>query len=222
MSFGTGVSSRNSEVIHAGIYYPRGSLKALSMRGWGATQLYEYCEIARGSASTVRQADRGDVRGAAERAAIRRGLRGQWRGASDVVAVRGAGAGAGARMCRAPCSRPAPASWIRMRTCFRCWAKRSAAGLSLRSGSWVTERELEGDGIRCSGERWRDRAAGEGAGELRGAWGRRMWLLVSKGFLPGFMRRGYLAKGSYFTLAGRSPFSRLVYPVPEPGGLGFI
>ena len=30
----------------------------------------------------------------------------------------------------------------------------------------------------------------------------------------------YYAKGSYFTLAGRSPFSRLIYPVPVPGGLG--
>jgi L-2-hydroxyglutarate oxidase LhgO len=28
------------------------------------------------------------------------------------------------------------------------------------------------------------------------------------------------AKGNYYTLAKRSPFSRLVYPVPEPGGLG--
>ena len=30
----------------------------------------------------------------------------------------------------------------------------------------------------------------------------------------------YFAKGNYFTLAGRSPFSRLIYPVPVPGGLG--
>ena len=28
------------------------------------------------------------------------------------------------------------------------------------------------------------------------------------------------AKGNYFTLTGRSPFSRLIYPVPVPGGLG--
>ena len=28
------------------------------------------------------------------------------------------------------------------------------------------------------------------------------------------------AKGNYYTLAGGSPFSRLIYPVPEPGGLG--
>ena len=30
----------------------------------------------------------------------------------------------------------------------------------------------------------------------------------------------YFAKGNYFTLSGRSPFSRLIYPVPVPGGLG--
>lgn len=30
----------------------------------------------------------------------------------------------------------------------------------------------------------------------------------------------YYAKGNYFTLQGRSPFSRLIYPVPVPGGLG--
>jgi len=32
--------------------------------------------------------------------------------------------------------------------------------------------------------------------------------------------QAYYAKGSYFTLGGRAPFSRLIYPVPEPGGLG--
>lgn len=30
----------------------------------------------------------------------------------------------------------------------------------------------------------------------------------------------FYAKGNYYSLAGRAPFSRLVYPVPEPGGLG--
>ena len=30
----------------------------------------------------------------------------------------------------------------------------------------------------------------------------------------------YLARGCYFTLTGGSPFSRLIYPVPSPGGLG--
>jgi L-2-hydroxyglutarate oxidase LhgO len=39
---------------------------------------------------------------------------------------------------------------------------------------------------------------------------------IPKTSIPG----SYFAKGHYFTLAGRSPFARLVYPVPVPGGLG--
>ena len=41
-SFGSGISSRNSEVIHAGIYYPQNSLKAKFCRD-GMFKLYNYC-----------------------------------------------------------------------------------------------------------------------------------------------------------------------------------
>jgi L-2-hydroxyglutarate oxidase LhgO len=40
------------------------------------------------------------------------------------------------------------------------------------------------------------------------------------GFPAGLIPPEYYAKGNYYSLAGRPPFSRLVYPVPEPGGLG--
>jgi L-2-hydroxyglutarate oxidase LhgO len=32
--------------------------------------------------------------------------------------------------------------------------------------------------------------------------------------------KAYFAKGNYFSLSGKSPFSHLIYPIPEPGGLG--
>ena len=41
-----------------------------------------------------------------------------------------------------------------------------------------------------------------------------------RGLPPSSIPGQYFAKGHYFTLAGRAPFSRLVYPVPEAHGLG--
>jgi L-2-hydroxyglutarate oxidase LhgO len=41
-----------------------------------------------------------------------------------------------------------------------------------------------------------------------------------EGFPPNRIPGEFYAKGNYYSLSGKSPFSRLVYPVPEPGGLG--
>src|SRR5690606_29619573 len=46
---------------------------------------------------------------------------------------------------------------------------------------------------------------------------------LARGFAgldPAHVPRAFFAKGHYFLLRGRSPFSRLIYPVPVPGGLG--
>ena len=45
-AIGTGISSRNSEVIHAGMYYPTGSLRA-QLCPRGNRMLYEFCKVAR-------------------------------------------------------------------------------------------------------------------------------------------------------------------------------
>ena len=41
-----------------------------------------------------------------------------------------------------------------------------------------------------------------------------------EGFPPEHVPPSHFAKGNYFALAGRAPFSRLIYPVPEAAGLG--
>jgi len=43
---------------------------------------------------------------------------------------------------------------------------------------------------------------------------------ATAGFPAEKIPRLHRAKGNYFTLAGRSPFKRMIYPVPEDGGLG--
>src|SRR5262249_48164084 len=40
------------------------------------------------------------------------------------------------------------------------------------------------------------------------------------GMPPELIPRPYLAKGNYFSCSAKAPFSHLIYPVPEPGGLG--
>lgn len=41
-----------------------------------------------------------------------------------------------------------------------------------------------------------------------------------EGMPPALVPKAYLAKGNYFSCSAKAPFSRLIYPVPEPGGLG--
>jgi L-2-hydroxyglutarate oxidase LhgO len=58
--------------------------------------------------------------------------------------------------------------------------------------------------------------------EIVNAGGLAAWSIAGMidGLSPATLPPRHLAKGSYFALAGRSPFCHLVYPVPEPGGLG--
>jgi L-2-hydroxyglutarate oxidase LhgO len=41
-----------------------------------------------------------------------------------------------------------------------------------------------------------------------------------EGLAPPFRRTTHYCKGTYFSVAGRVPFARLIYPVPERDGLG--
>ncbi|WP_390343382.1 NAD(P)/FAD-dependent oxidoreductase [Variovorax boronicumulans] len=217
-AIGTGTSSRNSEVIHAGIYYPQGSLKAtLCVEGRDA--LYSYAQ-ARGvphsrcgklivatSAEQVGQLDAIRAKAAAN-------------GVDDLVLLTAQQANAMEPQLHCVAALHSPSTGIvdSHALMLGLLGDLENAGGMLALKSPIERAECvdgavvliaaDGTALRC---RTVVNAAGLGAPALA----RRF-----EGMPASVVPREYFAKGSYFTLAGRAPFGRLIYPVPEPGGLG--
>ena len=55
---------------------------------------------------------------------------------------------------------------------------------------------------------------------MRPDWAPTRWRRSSQGSTQSFVPALHYARGSYFSVTGTPAFSRLIYPVPEPGGLG--
>ncbi|MGQ2992588.1 NAD(P)/FAD-dependent oxidoreductase [Variovorax sp.] len=217
-AIGTGTSSRNSEVIHAGIYYPQGSLKA-TLCVEGKQLLYAYAE-ARGVphrrcgklivATSTEQV--------AELEAIR--LKAAANGVDDLEQISAARAVALEPQLRCMAALVSPSTGIvdSHALMLSLLGDLENAGGMLALKSAVTRADLEEGGIVLTaqdGTRLRCRsvvnAAGLGAPDLARHFG---------GLATETVPTAHFAKGNYFTLSGRAPFGRLVYPVPEPGGLG--
>jgi L-2-hydroxyglutarate oxidase LhgO len=218
---GTGISSRNSEVIHAGIYYPKGSLKAVLCVA-GRKLLYAYCD-AHGvgyrrcgklivATNEPQEADLGRI----------------------LAAARGNGVEDMRRLTRAEALRLEPAL-----SCVGALLSPStgivdshglmlsllgdaeAQGAMIAYGSKVVGGRIEGGGtiieVETGGEAMRlaprllVNCAGLGAQSVAAG-----MVGLPRDTIP---KLSY-AKGNYFTLSGRAPFSHLIYPVPERGGLG--
>jgi L-2-hydroxyglutarate oxidase LhgO len=213
-AIGTGISSRNSEVVHAGLYYPAGSLKArLCVRG--KQLLYDYC-VARGIAhrrcGKLVVATR--VEDLPRLAQIAAG--GAANGVDDLrlldraetLALEPALNAAGALL--------SPSSGIvdshGLMTALLGDAERAGATLALASP--VTGGAREGDG-------WRLRIGADyelGAGHVVNAAGLFAARVAESLGTPAPRLR--FARGHYFSLAGRAPFAQLIYPLPVDGGLG--
>jgi len=217
-AFGTETSSRNSEVIHAGIYYPRGSLKArFCVAGRG--KLYDYCEthgvphkrceklIVATSEAQLPELEK--IKAAASGNGVH----------LDILTAIQARELEPALRCVGALHSPATGIVDSHSYMLSLLGEMERQGGTLVCGSPVTGLRLDDSGVVVT-------VAG-GATELHAR------LVVNsaglhapglaariEGFPAAHVPRGYLAKGSYFTLAGRAPFSRLIYPVPEPGGLG--
>lgn len=221
-AFGTQTSSRNSEVIHAGIYYPTGSLKARLCVA-GKHLLYAYC-AARG----VPHRRVGKVLVAVDDSELPALAKYAKQGQINGVPLEPMTAEAVRR--REPSVRAVSGLWSQSTGIIDSHAYMLAllgdaetAGAMLVTRTPVHSIELTDDGpvVRTGGEqplalrcRLLVNSAGLNAQALASS-------TTALGALtPPSVPPAYFAKGHYFTLSGRSPFSHLVYPMPDHAGLG--
>jgi L-2-hydroxyglutarate oxidase LhgO len=219
-AIGTGTSSRNSEVIHAGIYYPPGSAKARLCVA-GKHLLYDYCAQRgiehRRCGKLIVAADQSQVKALEKIEATARAngvddLR--WLTAAEAKAMEPA------LDCVTALFSPstgiidshgfmlalqgdleAAGGVVAVRSPFRRGHGRRNAIL-IEAGADATL-ELEA------------RAVINSAGLQAQAVSRRI-----EGVAPESIPAAAFAKGNYYVLQGRAPFRHLIYPVPEQGGLG--
>ncbi len=220
IAIGTETSSRNSEVIHAGIYYPTGSLKA-ELCVNGKQSLYEYC-ASRGvphkrCGKLIVACDDEDANRLheIEQQALANGVEDlEWRSARDVARLE-----PGIRCSHALLS---PSTGIIDSHALMLALQGDAedAGVAIAFRSPVVGGECRGGGIelRVGGE---DPTAMLCRTVVNSAGLDAPGVAASLGGIPtASLPRSFMARGNYFTLNGKSPFKRLIYPVPEPGGLG--
>ncbi len=214
---GAGASSRNSEVIHAGIYYPPGSLKARLCIA-GRDRLYEFCRsrgVAQRRLGKLIVADRTQL-GVLERLAANARANGiglQWLDASGVQALEPE------LVCEAALHSPLSGILDVHAFMLALLAEAEGHGATLLCRSRVTGLMPEGRsvavGVNDAAPLLRARCLINSAGVQAPA---------VAGLIQGFPAQripaAFYSKGSYFALRGRVPFRRLIYPVPEAGGLG--
>jgi L-2-hydroxyglutarate oxidase LhgO len=218
-AIGTGISSRNSEVLHAGLYYPPGSLKARLCVD-GNRRLYDWCARAGvahrrlGKLIVAASDDEVDRLAALRKTAAANGVDLPWLDGAALRALEPA-------LARCAAGLLSPTTGIvdshGLMLSLQGTAEAHGAMTALRAPV-VGGGPAAGGGLRlriggasplvvdC---RVAVNAAGLGAPAVSRA-------IEGVAAVPPLR----LCKGSYFDLAGRPPFSHLVYPLPERAGLG--
>jgi len=217
-AIGTHTSSRNSEVIHAGIYYPKGSLKARACVE-GKHLLYEYCASHgvphRRCGKLIVATDEKQL---GELGAIRSKAH-----ANGVTDVEWIAKDEVARMepelfCTGALHSPSTGIIDSHALMLAYLGDAQGAGAMLALKSAIERAMVRGDGFEL-----RVRGSDPIACDLlvNGAGLRAPSVAKAiEGYPPELAPRELYAKGNYYSLKRRAPFSRLIYPVPEPGGLG--
>ena len=217
-AIGTQTSSRNSEVIHAGIYYPQGSLKA-RLCVQGRQMLYDYC-AERGIGH--RRCGKLIVATSEEQVAQLQGIvaKAAANGVGDLVLLTREQARAlePALECVAAVHSPSTGIVDSHGLMLALQGDLENAGGMVAFNSPLATARVTPQGIELEahdGTQLRARAVVNAAGVHAPTLARRF-----EGLDPRHVPGAFYAKGNYFTLAGRSPFARLIYPVPEAAGLG--
>ena len=217
---GTGTSSRNSEVIHAGIYYPAGSLMA-RMCVAGKHALYRYCEdhgVSHRRCGKLIVATAGSEND--KLISIR--SHAEVNGVDDLQMLSGDDARAlePALNCTGALLSPSTgivdshAYMLALRGEIEDAGGALAFHAPLLHATIVPEGfvvEIGGDTPLTLQCRLLINSAGLAAPVIARA---------IDGMPADRIPTAYYAKGNYFSCSTRAPFSRLIYPVPEPGGLG--
>lgn len=219
-AFGTGTSSRNSEVIHAGIYYPTDSLKARLCVA-GKTALYDYLadrgiphrRLGKVIVATV-EAEVPVLEGYRAQAAANGVNDLQWLDAAELAELEPAVRGVRGLLS------PSTGILDTHQYMLVLLGDLEAAGGRLVCNTSVTHVQPINGGLRvvCEGA---DSTTLD-CGALVNAAGLHAPALAGRvsGLSPASRPRGWFAKGHYYSLSGKAPFEHLVYPVPDRASLG--
>jgi L-2-hydroxyglutarate oxidase LhgO len=218
-AIGMGTSSRNSEVIHAGIYYPQGSLKA-RLCVEGKEMLYDYCASHGIPHSRLGKLIVAPEEGQQDRlSAI--AAKAAANGVADIRTLSGAEALALEPQLKCAAALLSPSTGIidshALMLGYQGDAEQSGAMIAFHSRAGDIIPSGDGFEVRLDNDdyafncRYLVNSAGLGAQAVAAR-------------IQGMPRHAipalHMAKGNYFSLRGRSPFQHLIYPLPEPGGLG--
>jgi len=217
-AIGTGNSSRNSEVIHAGIYYATSSLKA-RLCVTGNKMLYAYCDamgvayercgkliVASGPEQVMqlkRIADKAYRNGVTDLVPLDRNE--AFRLEPQLI-------------CDEALLSPSTGIVDSHALMLALQADLENAGGSVVLRCALNQVKLSQNGIELvadDGTQLRCNLLVNAAGLQAPALARKFFGLAQE-----HVPQAYYAKGNYFSLAGRAPFSHLIYPVPEASGLG--
>ncbi|MBT7954698.1 MAG: NAD(P)/FAD-dependent oxidoreductase [Rhodospirillaceae bacterium] len=219
-AIGTGTSSRNSEVIHAGIYYDTGSLKA-KLCVQGKLALYEYCE-----SHGVAHQRCGKMIVAAHDGQLEKLKALQQKAAdNDVNDLIWQDQQTTLEMepdLKAVASLLSPSTGLidshALMLAYQGDAEAAGTMIAFNSpvlGGAITDNSIRldigGDAPMALDCEAVINSAGLHAQRVAGS---------IAGFPAEMVPGTFYAKGNYFSLAGKSPFSHLIYPIPEEAGLG--